>query len=54
MEKWFTAYKIPVGLWGKEFFNFLTTWLDWLFNGLSSGISAVLKARSSSSYPRAG
>jgi len=44
MEKWFTAYKIPVGLWGKAFFDFLTTWLDWFFNGLSTGISAVLDA----------
>lgn len=44
MEKWFTAYKIPVGLWGKYFFDFLTDWLDWFFNGLSTGISAILDA----------
>lgn len=44
MEKWFTAYKIPVGQWGKVFFDFLTTWLDWFFNGLSTGISAALEA----------
>lgn len=44
MEKWFTAYKIPVGQWGKQFFDFLTTWLDWFFDGLSSGISTVLDA----------
>ena len=44
MEKWFTAYKIPVGQWGKVFFDFLTTWLDWIFNGLSTGISAALEA----------
>ncbi len=43
MEKWFTAYKIPVGQWGKQFFNFLTTWLDWFFDGLSTGISTVLE-----------
>jgi glycine betaine/proline transport system permease protein len=44
MESWFTAYKIPVGQWGKQFFDFLTTWLDWFFDGLSNGISAVLEA----------
>ena len=44
MEKWFTAYKIPVGQWGKQFFDFLTTWLDWFFDGLSTGISAALEA----------
>jgi glycine betaine/proline transport system permease protein len=44
MEKWFTAYKIPVGQWGKQFFDFLTAWLDWFFDGLSTGISAVLEA----------
>ena len=44
MEKWLTAYKIPVGQWGKQFFDFLTTWLDWFFDGLSTGISAVLEA----------
>jgi glycine betaine/proline transport system permease protein len=44
MEDWFTAYKIPVGQWGKQFFDFLTTWLDWFFDGLSNGISAVLEA----------
>jgi glycine betaine/proline transport system permease protein len=44
MEDWFTAYKIPVGKGGKQFFDFLTTWLDWFFDGLSTGISTVLEA----------
>ena len=44
MEEWLTAYKIPVGQWGKQFFDFLTTWLDWFFDGLSTGISAALEA----------
>ncbi len=44
MEEWFTAYKIPVGQWGKQFFDFLTAWLDWFFDGLSTGISAALEA----------
>jgi glycine betaine/proline transport system permease protein len=44
MEDWLTAYKIPVGQWGKQFFDFLTAWLDWFFDGLSTGISAALEA----------
>src|SRR5688572_561566 len=44
MEEWLTAYKIPVGMWGKAFFDFLTTWLDWFFDGLSTGISVALEA----------
>jgi glycine betaine/proline transport system permease protein len=44
MEDWFTAWKIPVGQWGKQFFDFLTTWLDWFFDGLSTGISTSLEA----------
>ena len=44
MEEWLTAYKIPVGKWGKQFFDFLTYWLDWFFDGLSTGISAALEA----------
>src|SRR5215207_6489216 len=44
MEEWLTAYKIPVGMWGKQFFDFLTYWLDWFFDGLSTGISVALEA----------
>jgi len=44
VEEWFTVYKIPVGQWGKQFFDFLTAWLDWFFDGLSTGISAALEA----------
>ena len=44
MEEWLTAYKIPVGQWGKQFFDVLTTSLDWFFDGLARGISVVLEA----------
>jgi len=43
-EEGLAACKIPVGQWGKQFFTFLTTWLDWFFDGLSTGISAILEA----------
>jgi glycine betaine/proline transport system permease protein len=44
MEDWLTKYKIPVGKWGKQFFDVLTTSFDWFFDGLAKGISAVLEA----------
>ncbi|MGE0213032.1 MAG: choline ABC transporter permease subunit [Parvibaculaceae bacterium] len=44
MEDWFTQYKIPVGAWGKQFFDLLTTQLAWFFDGLSKGIESVLAA----------
>lgn len=44
MEGWLTAYKIPVGTWGKQFFDWLTTSFDWFFDGLATGITAALEA----------
>jgi glycine betaine/proline transport system permease protein len=43
MEQWFTAYKIPVGQWGKTFFDFLTTRFNWFFDGLAAILSTVLE-----------
>lgn len=37
------AWKIPVGRWGRAFFDFLTTNLSWLFNAISSGITWSLE-----------
>jgi glycine betaine/proline transport system permease protein len=37
-----TAWKIPIGLWGKEFFTFLTTNFRWFFNGIAKSITYVL------------
>ncbi len=44
MEDWITDHKIPVGYWGKQFFDVLTSTLDWFFDGLSRGITAALDA----------
>lgn len=44
MESWLTGHKIPVGQWGKQFFDLLTTSFDWFFDGLASGIQTVLDA----------
>jgi glycine betaine/proline transport system permease protein len=37
-----TAWKIPVGAWGKDFFTFLTTNFRWFFNGIAKGITYAL------------
>jgi glycine betaine/proline transport system permease protein len=34
--------KIPVGRWGKSFFDFLTTNFAWFFDSLANGLSAIL------------
>jgi len=44
MEDWITDHKIPVGYWGKQFFDLLTSTLDWFFDGLSRGITTALEA----------
>ncbi|WP_108880753.1 choline ABC transporter permease subunit [Anderseniella sp. Alg231-50] len=36
--------KIPLGRWGKQLFNWLTDSFDWFFDGIASGIEAILKA----------
>lgn len=49
ISKWIAGWKIPVGRWGREFFDFLTTnfavvfdtladWLSLVLNGLVSGL----------------
>jgi len=37
-------HKIPIGRWGKAFFDFLTDRFDWFFDGLSTIITTVLEA----------
>lgn len=38
-----TSNKIPVGLWGKQFFAFLTANFEWLFNSISIGLTVMLE-----------
>ncbi len=40
---WLTENKIPIGRWGKAFFDFLTDYFYWFFDGLSLGIEAGLE-----------
>jgi glycine betaine/proline transport system permease protein len=35
--------KIKVGLWGKDFFTFLTTNFEWFFDAIANGLTYVLR-----------
>lgn len=39
-----TAWKIPIGAWGKAFFSFLTTNFEWFFDGIADGITWTLES----------
>ncbi len=41
---WIAGWKIPVGRWGREFFNYLTDNFAWFFDSLASGLSTVLNS----------
>jgi glycine betaine/proline transport system permease protein len=43
VTQFITAWKIPIGLWGKEFFTFLTTNFRWFFNGIAKSITYTLE-----------
>ena len=38
-----TAWKIPIGAWGKDFFTFLTTNFRWFFNGIAKSVTYALE-----------
>jgi glycine betaine/proline transport system permease protein len=35
-------WKIPIGQWGRQFFDFLTTNLAWFFDSIADGLTTVL------------
>jgi glycine betaine/proline transport system permease protein len=37
-----SSFKIPIGRWGKQFFDFLTTNFEWLFDSIADGLTFVL------------
>lgn len=39
---WIADHKIPIGRWGKTFFDFLTDYFYWFFDGISLGIQSAL------------
>ena len=32
------SYKIPIGRWGKAFFDFLTTNFEWFFDSIANAV----------------
>lgn len=42
VSKFLTAWKIPIGAWGKDFFTFLTDNFDTIFRGFSRGLNFLL------------
>ncbi|MDW6022236.1 choline ABC transporter permease subunit [Mesorhizobium sp. BAC0120] len=36
------SFKIPIGRWGKAFFDFLTTNFEWFFNSIAHGLTWFL------------
>ncbi|RWF85930.1 MAG: choline ABC transporter permease subunit [Mesorhizobium sp.] len=37
-----SSFKIPIGRWGKTFFDFLTTNFEWFFDSIADGLTVVL------------
>ena len=46
---WVANYKIPIGRWGKQFFDFLTENFEWFFDSIADGLTFVLGGGSSTS-----
>jgi len=42
ISQWIAGWKIPIGRWGREFFDFLTTNFALFFDTLAAWLSAVL------------
>ncbi len=43
ITKFVTTEKIPVGAWGKSFFDYLTTNFAWFFNGIAHNLTNTLE-----------
>jgi glycine betaine/proline transport system permease protein len=42
ITEYLTSWKLPVGQWGKQFFEFLTTYFEGFFDAISRGIGFIL------------
>ncbi len=42
ISEWIADRKIPIGPWGREFFDFLTTNFSFFFRSVSNGLTTVL------------
>ncbi|GAB5506721.1 MAG: choline ABC transporter permease subunit [Rhizobiaceae bacterium] len=43
ISEWVASWKIPIGRWGKDFFDFLTTNFAWFFDTLADIFKVVLE-----------
>lgn len=43
VSQWIASAKIPIGRWGREFFDFLTTNFAWFFDSLADGLTWILE-----------
>jgi glycine betaine/proline transport system permease protein len=42
ISQWVASWKIPIGRWGREFFDFLTTNFAWFFDSLAGFLKTIL------------
>src|SRR5690606_17132709 len=42
ISAWIASWKIPLGRWGRSFFEFLTAHFAWLFDTLANWLGAML------------
>ncbi|MDN2580129.1 choline ABC transporter permease subunit [Aquibium sp. ELW1220] len=42
VSEWVADYKIPIGRWGKQFFDFLTDNFEWFFDSIADGLTFLL------------
>lgn len=42
VSEWVADYKIPIGRWGKQFFDFLTDNFEWFFDSIAEGLTFLL------------
>jgi glycine betaine/proline transport system permease protein len=43
VSKLITLWKIPIGQWGKAFIDFIVTYFEWFFDGLSTALQWIVE-----------
>lgn len=43
ITQFISAHRIPIGTWGKDFFDYLTMNFAWFFNGIANGLTFVFE-----------
>ncbi|MFO1032773.1 MAG: choline ABC transporter permease subunit [Hyphomicrobiales bacterium] len=47
LSQWLSAWKVPVGRWGKAIIDFVITYFEWFFDGLKSGLNWLVEGTTS-------